>query len=112
MVRDVNLGVQTQVFRGNRVVGQGEIQWNDRVGEWAQLRTNRVIAADPDLDRFADWTVKDQLGADRSRENRDGRAEKDLEGDELVPRRMERDPSSGGVPEMIGGQVSIGLGGD
>ena len=38
-------------------------------------------------------------------------AEQDLECDEFVARRLERDPSVGRVPEMVGGQVVLGFGG-
>ena len=54
----------------------------------------------------------DQLGLDRISIREPVAAEQDLEGDELVPRRVECDPALGGVPEVIGGQVALGLGGD
>ena len=38
--------------------------------------------------------------------------EQDLEGDELVPRRVECDGATGGVPKVIGGQITLRLGGD
>ena len=39
-------------------------------------------------------------------------AQQDLESDKLVPRRLERDPAPVGVPEVIGGEVALRLGGD
>ena len=69
-----------------------------------------MIASQRDLDRLAGGPVENQLGFDRP----GGKvaSQHDLKRDEFVPSGLELDLAIGGIPEMVGGQVAVGLSGN
>ena len=107
IVRNVNLDMDALARPARDRLRPGER--DDRVGQGAAFRRDEPVAADVDAGRAARSGPGDgQGGRDVDR----AVADHDLEGDKLIPRRVQSDAILPRVPEVVGREVAVGRGGE